>query len=115
MRILLPLIFIASASLADDFASLSGDVALSDDELLALTSDQTLHFYEGGLSRYSTGGAYSYSYADGATAYGRFDVRADGLVCVEFVNGRNRCDRFVHSHGRLVLLTEDGDRFPVRP
>lgn len=32
-----------------------------------------------------------------------------------FDNGRDRSDKFVENAGRLVLLTDAGDRFPVRP
>jgi len=114
VRIVLSFLLFTTAALADGFDLLAGDEVLSDGELTALTSDQTLVFYEGGQSRYSTGGAYSYSYAGGDTAYGHFDIRADGAVCIAFVNGRSRCDRFVRSHGRLILLTENGERFAVR-
>lgn len=72
-------------------------------------------FYAGGWSRYSVGGAYSYTYASGASAFGTFDIGEDGTICVAYRNGRARCDRFVRSHGRLVMLTADGQRFPVRP
>ncbi|WP_370400085.1 hypothetical protein [Sulfitobacter sp. JB4-11] len=116
MRILIALLFLAPPALADGFPMLSGDRALDRAEVNAMTSGGDVEFFEGGVSRYSVGGAYSYTYADeGGTAYGRFNVTPDGLICIDFRNGRSRCDRFVHSHGRLVMITESGDRYPIRP
>lgn len=82
---------------------------------MEMTRNQTLIFYEGGQSRYSVGGAYSYSYQGGGTAFGRFQIEGDGTICIAFNNGRSRCDAFVRSHGRLVMITQSGDRFPIRP
>ncbi|MGJ8615246.1 MAG: hypothetical protein ACSHWS_00310 [Sulfitobacter sp.] len=115
MRLLLALILLPTCVFADGFARLEGDTVLAREQVVALTAGRVLRFYEGGQSRYSVGGAYSYSYESGATAFGHFDIKPDGEVCVTFTNGRQRCDIFVHSHGRLVLLTEDGGRYPVRP
>ena len=115
MRFVLALALLPTCVFADGFDVLEDDTALTHDEVLDLTYGHSLSFYEGGKSRYSVGGAYSYSYQSGATAFGHFEVQPDGKVCVTFVNGRTRCDRFVRSHGRLVLLTQDGGRFPVRP
>ena len=115
MKFFLALALLPTCVLADGFAVLSGDTALTRDQVIDVTSGQVLTFYEGGQSRYSVGGAYSYSYESGATAFGHFEVGPHGDVCVTFANGNARCDRFVRSHGRLVLLTEGGGRFPVRP
>lgn len=115
MRFILALILLPTSVIADGFAVLEGDTVLSHDQVVAFTAGQTLTFYEGGSSRFSVGGAYSYSYQSGATAFGHFEVGTNGEVCITFANGRARCDKFVRSHGRLVLLTEDGGRFPVRP
>ena len=115
MRFILTLALLPTCVFADGYNLLEGDTTLSHDQVVGLTAGQVLTFYEGGQSRYSAGGAYSYSYESGATAFGHFDIGPGGEVCVTFVNGRMRCDRFVHSHGRLVLLTEDGGRYPVRP
>ncbi|MBM1633398.1 hypothetical protein JQV27_07515 [Sulfitobacter mediterraneus] len=115
MRILLFLLCLPGVAMAGDFSLLDGDAALSREEVLSLTATQRVEFYEGGVSHYSVGGAYSYTYAGGGTAFGRFQVGSDGVVCVDFRNGRHRCDQFVHSHGRVVMITEDGQRFPIRP
>ena len=115
MRFILALILLPTCVFADKFDVLEGDIILTREEVIELTAGHVLTFYEGGQSRYSVGGAYSYSYKSGATAFGNFEVGAEGDVCIAFANGRTRCDRFVRSHGRFVLLTESGGRFPVRP
>jgi len=85
-------------------------------EVVALTKDATLTFFDDGQSKYSSGGAYSYTYANGGgTAFGQFEVRPDGLVCITFRNGRGRCDMYVRSRGRTVMITSRGERFPIRP
>ncbi len=94
-----------------------GDVPLTQAELGALEG-RVLTFYDDGQSLYSAGGAYSYTYAadnGGGTAFGTFAVAADGSICTDFRNGFRRCDLFVHSSGRLVLINEKGERYPVRP
>lgn len=93
----------------------TGDTRLSQVELQDLINGQTLTYYDDGQSKYSVGGSYSYTYANnGGTAFGRFKVGADGKVCIAFANGFGRCDLFVQNSGRLVMLTEKGERFPVR-
>lgn len=84
--------------------------------MIALIDGQTLTFFDDGQSKFSAGGAYSYTYANGGgTAFGAYEVGEDGTVCIAFRNGFGRCDRYVESGGRVVMLTEKGERFPVRP
>ena len=91
------------------------DRVLPRTEVVALIEGQTLVFFDDGQSKFSTGGAYSYTYANGGgTAYGRYEVGADGTVCIAFRNGFGRCDRYVESAARIVMLTQKGERFPVR-
>lgn len=93
----------------------AGDRVLSRDEVDVLTAGQTIVFYDDGQSKYSVGGAYSYTYASGESAFGRYEIAEDGTVCVAYRNGFSRCDRYVQSGDRIVLLTEKGLRFPIRP
>lgn len=94
----------------------TGDTPLSLVEAQDLTNGQTLTFYDDGQAKFSVGGSYSYTYANnGGTAFGRFNVDTDGKVCIAFANGFDRCDVFVQSGGRLVMLTEKGERYPIRP
>lgn len=107
--------FIATGATAQDWAELDGDTRMTGQALADLTNGHVLTFYDDGQSSYGADGSYSYTYAGGDSATGRFSITDDGLVCVAFDNGRSRCDRFVQSRGRVVLLTAKGDRFPVRP
>jgi hypothetical protein len=42
-------------------------------------------------------------------------VSEGSVGCVDYVTEVTRCDMIVENAGRLVVLTEDGQRFPVRP
>lgn len=92
----------------------SGDEVVDPATLLA----RSLTFYDDGVSRYSPGGSYSYTYSalnGGGTAFGTYQIEADNSLCVLFRNGFDRCDLFVRNAGRLVLITQQGERYPVRP
>lgn len=115
MRFVIPFLLLSTPALAEDFALLEGDNVLSREDVVAMTERHLVEFYEGGQSRYSAGGAYSYTYQGGGTAYGAYEIGPDGVICILFQNGRDRCDKFVRSHGRLVMITQSGDRFPIRP
>ncbi|KIC41706.1 hypothetical protein RA28_20130 [Ruegeria sp. ANG-S4] len=106
--------FVATPALATDWATKPGDVPLSPQELDALAG-QTLTFYDDGQSRYSAGGAYSYTYASGESAFGTYTIAEDGSVCIAYRNGFGRCDLYVRSGERLILIDENGHRYPVRP
>lgn len=109
--------FVATPLWAAEWATKPGDVPLNQQELAALEG-QTLTFYDDGQSRFSAGGAYSYTYSainGGGTAYGTFSIADDGSVCIQYRNGFSRCDLYVRSGERLILIDEKGDRYPVRP
>jgi len=79
---------------------------------------QELTFYDNGVSRYSAGGSYSYTYSaenGGGTAFGTYAAQPDSSVCIAYRNGFSRCDILVRNGGRLILVTEKGERYPVRP
>lgn len=108
---------LATPAHAIDWVLRSGDQPLDDAALSALAG-QTLTFYDDGQSKYSAGGAYSYTYSavnGGGTAFGTYAIEPDGSVCVQFRNGFARCDLYVRNGDRLILITETGDRYPVRP
>lgn len=107
--------FVAVPVLAAEWALNETDRILNRDEVDGLTAGQTLVFYDDGQSKYSVGGAYSYTYASGESAFGRYRIEADGTVCIQYRNGFSRCDRYVQSGERIILLTGKGLRFPVRP
>lgn len=104
-----------SAVVAQDWALRADDRLLTRDEVAVLTEGRTLVFYDDGQSKFSAGGAYSYTYASGESAFGRYRLEADGTVCIDYRNGFGRCDRYVQSGSRIVMLTEKGERFPLRP
>jgi hypothetical protein len=85
-------------------------------DLDARLRGQELVFFDDGVSHFYNDGRYTYAYDMGAGgyAYGYFEVAEDSTVCIAFVNGFSRCDAFVENNGRLVLITGDGDRFPIR-
>lgn len=102
---------------AAEWPTKSEDVPLSPDELNALAG-KTFTFYDDGQAAFSAGGAYSYTYSaanGGGTAYGTYRIADDGSVCIAYRNGFSRCDLYVRSGERLILIDEKGDRYPVRP
>lgn len=110
------LLFVLSgAAMADGWALRDSDRILDQAEVAALTSGQTIEFYDDGQSRYFEDGGYSYTYASGAQAFGQYNIAEDGTVCIDYRNGFSRCDRYIEADGRIVLLTENGLRFPIRP
>ncbi len=110
---LLSFFLLATPALAD-WQTRAGDVPVDPETLMG----RTLTFYDDGQSRYSAGGSYSFTYGvqnGGGTAYGVYRVVDDGSICVDFRNGFSRCDLYVMNAGRLLLITQDGARYPVRP
>ncbi|MCF6431668.1 hypothetical protein L1069_12255 [Leisingera sp. MMG025] len=118
MKWIMPLFLslMAGSALAGDWPLRPGDTVLAQDELDAL-SGRSFRFYDGGESLYGSDGAYAYTYSaknGGGTAWGTYRIAADGSVCVEFANGLGRCDLYVRNGSRVILITEKGERFPVR-
>ncbi|WHP68177.1 hypothetical protein [Phaeobacter inhibens] len=88
-----------------------------DEEALGALPGQFFVFYDDGEALFGYDGAYSYTYSaanGGGTAWGNYRVAQDGRVCVTFVNGMSRCDQYVTNRDRTVVITSDGQRFPVR-
>ena len=116
MRKLL-LVLIPFGAQAQDLAPRESDVLLDQTEMIEDVVGQTHEFFDGGQSFFSISGSYSYTYPDGGIAYGRWDIPNDvapGVICTYFRHGFSRCDRYVRSNGRLLLITDSGDRFPIR-
>ncbi|MDA7428490.1 hypothetical protein PGB28_08460 [Primorskyibacter aestuariivivens] len=113
--ILLTLLF-ASPAFAESWVLRDSDTGFDLAALDARLRGEILTFYDGGKSEFYEDGRYTYTYADdGGTGYGYFEVMEDSRVCIEFVNGFSRCDAYVtDAQDRLVVITEAGDRFPVR-
>lgn len=109
------LVLIASAVIAEPWALRAADAVLSEEEIATDVIGQRLVFYDNGESRFSPGGSYSYTYFQGGTAYGTYRLVEPGVICIDFRNGFGRCDKYVRNGANLVILTESGERYPVRP
>lgn len=110
-------LFATKPVFAEEWSLRPGDMPLASADLEALAG-QTLTFYDDGQSKYSAGGAYSYTYSaenGGGTAFGTYSIAEDGSICTEFKSGFQRCDLYVRNGTRLILVTQKGERFPVRP
>ncbi len=119
MRIdmILAAVLVAGAAQAEGFAPKGSDRVLDAGEMAAQVVGRTHEFFDGGVSFFSVSGTYTYTYSDGRRAYGSWawpETGAEGVICTSFAAGFSRCDMYVHDGTRLVLITEDGDRFPVR-
>lgn len=111
------LLLSAGAAQAQEFNPRSTDLVLDADSMADRVVGRTHEFFDGGVSFFSVSGTYTYTYDGGRRAYGQYELQdsgAGGVVCSSFDNGFSRCDMYVDDGTRLVLLTEDGTRFPVR-
>lgn len=109
-------LLLCSPAFAEGWAMRDSDASFDIADLDARLRGEILTFHDGGQSEFYNDGRYTFTYAnDGGTGYGYFEVMQDSTVCIEFVNGFSRCDAYVRdAQDRLVVITEDGDRFPVR-
>lgn len=116
MRVILgaAALFVAAGAAAQDWAVRDGDSYLSESDMRAEVVGHRLTFYDNGVSDYGPNGGYSYTYDGGGTAYGVYSLSENGVVCTAFQNGFDRCDMIVRNRDRLVVITETGDRYPVR-
>ena len=117
-RIAAALCLVTSGACAQDWNLRGGDAAYDAESLAAAVTGRELVFYDDGRSKFSAGGSYSYTYSPangGGTQFGTWEAREGGMICIAYRNGLARCDKYVEAGGRLVVLTEDGGRFPVRP
>lgn len=116
MRPIAALFFLlATPALATEWVMRPGDVPLTSEALRAALVGRTLTFHDDATSVYLPDGRYSYTYGGGGTWHGEYALGEDGSVCVTFVTGVSRCDLYVMNANRLILITADGLRFPVRP
>lgn len=117
MKFALILLALATPAAAQDYALRASDIVPTSADLSAQILDRDLEYFDGGISRYATGGAYAWTYSDtngGGVHPGIFEIRDGAVVCITYVSGPTRCDMFVQSGDRLVLLTDDGQRYPLR-
>jgi hypothetical protein len=108
------MVAMASSAHAQEFVPREKDVIFDAAGLREAVVGQSHEFYDGGVSFFSISGDYSYTYAGGGTAFGTYELAEDGVVCMSFQTGASRCDMYVQGTSGLVLISEAGDRFPVR-
>ena len=117
MKLAALFIALATPAMAQDFNIRATDTVPTRAALSETILDRDLEYFDGGISRYATGGDYAWTYAQnngGGVHTGIHDIRDDGVVCVTYDAGAQRCDMFVMAGERLVLLTDDGQRYPLR-
>ncbi|MEM6384848.1 MAG: hypothetical protein AAF718_01300 [Pseudomonadota bacterium] len=115
MRYALISVLISATSVWAQAGLRANDTILTKAQLEDLLSGYLVEFFDGSKSRYASDGTYAYTYTDDGPAWtGAYRLLDDSLVCVDFDNGTARCDRFVMSGDRVVLIIENGTRFPVR-
>ncbi len=117
MRYLGIIFFLATtqAALAQNWNLRPWDGEMNREEVVEWVVGEDILFMDGGVARYGTDGRYAYVYGGGRTFEGDYDIKDDGSICVEFDDGNARCDRYVLHGERLVMLSENGRRFPVAP
>ncbi|MEO0871735.1 MAG: hypothetical protein AAFY19_07215, partial [Pseudomonadota bacterium] len=86
-------VFLAGSAVAQDLRR--GEVVLSAADMVETLKGRTHEFHDGGRSFFSITESYSYTYPDGGIAYGRYEIRDDGVVCTFFNHGFERCDTYV--------------------
>ncbi|WP_166418176.1 hypothetical protein [Cochlodiniinecator piscidefendens] len=114
-KLCITFLLLCSPSFAQDWSVREGDVLLNSYELETLLVGHEITFYDGGSSRFTADGVYGYTYGAGGTALGQYTVEEDSTVCVTYGNGFARCDLYVMNNDRLIVITEEGDRYPIRP
>lgn len=117
MRLLLLVLFMCLplAATAQSWKLRDNDTRLDAEQLTKALVNQKIVFFDNGESVFSPDGAYTYTYDQGGTAFGRYTISDDSTVCIAYDNGFSRCDMYIRNGDKLVLLTEDGLRFPIRP
>ncbi|NNE81353.1 MAG: hypothetical protein HKN18_13890 [Silicimonas sp.] len=114
MRLLCLFSLVAFPALAQEGIR-DSDTLLNATEMNDLLAGQLIEFYDGSKSSYSADGTYGYTYTDNGPVWsGQYSLFDESRVCVDFDNGSRRCDHFVQDGARVVLVTEDGLRFPIR-
>jgi hypothetical protein len=108
-------IALAAPAVAAGWAMRDGDTPLGKADVTAFLKANEVRFYDGGQSEYGAAGAYAYIYDGGDRAEGLYRIEEDGSVCVDFVNGWSRCDLYVRNGGRVLLIDQKGDRYPLKP
>lgn len=110
-RLILPLMAIAVGACST--TTTVGETQLTNAELrqLLVGKSAVLSGQGGGTAIYSEDG--SYEYRGRGTSRGTYTFRND-QVCVRFLTGQSRCDRYLRTGDGYVLVNRQGARFDVR-
>ena len=101
------LALLAAACTTTDVAT-EADGQLTTEELRSLLTGRTVSFSSGGVAVYYADGRYEFR-GDGISR-GRYRF-GNGLVCVQFIDGSGRCDRYERRGDGYVLINAQGRRF----
>jgi hypothetical protein len=74
---------------------------------------KTVMLDEGSTLEYRTDGSYVYTLG-GNVSRGRWNIGANGAVCVKFPNGKGRCDFYLEQNGKLYLRNSGGNLYRVQ-
>lgn len=114
MRTVLALLLLSFPAFAQEGLR-DTDVFIDIPVLKQQLSGHVIEFYDGSKARFAADGTYGYTYTDDGPEWsGTYEIQGDSLVCVAFDNGSSRCDLYVSDGARMVLVTADGTRFPIR-
>jgi len=91
----------------------ASDESITGDELAALIVGKTLTYGDGSKSEVRADGTYEYTDSKGNKYPSTYAITQDGAVCLKFPNGGSRCDTYVLSGQRLVLVNQQGSRYEV--
>ena len=114
LTILTMLFLVPLAAEANGWTLKPGEVPMTLAELALRLDGQVMRFYDGGRSEYGPGNTYAHVFSDDARVPGTYRITDTGEVCIDFENGATRCDFYVQSGNRTILIDEKGDRYPVR-
>ena len=87
---------------------------MGQDDLTLAVTGQRLVFYDDATARFADDGKYAYTYEDGGTWLGLYETMTDSSICITFVTGVTRYDLYVRADERLVLVTAESMRFPIK-
>ncbi|MCA8884819.1 MAG: hypothetical protein KDA50_13885 [Rhodobacteraceae bacterium] len=91
------------------------DVTFTEKGLESVIAGALVRFYDGSVAQYYRDRSYVYTAGDGRTSYrGLWEVYDGGQICVRFENGFTRCDTYVRSANKMILIEASGTRYPVR-
>lgn len=115
MRTLIFAFCICSTSAVAQQSARPNDQMLDVTTLAESLSGNTIEFFDTSLASYFEDGRYEYRYRpDDFVWEGKYELRDGSMVCTTFSGGAERCDMIVRANDRLVMIIENGDRYPVK-